>query len=723
VASIAGNLATASPIADLNPVLLACGASVTLAAAGGASRAVGLGEFFLGYRTTALQPGEVIVSITVPATREHEYVLPFKQAKRRDDDISIVTCGLRLRFQPSAGDASGWRVADASFAFGGMAAKTVGAPKAAAACVGRAWSVATLDEASAALSAELALPEDVPGGMAHFRRTLAASFLFKAYLQTVQLLEGSVDGGEGQGEGQGGAPEGGKKKHPPLDARERSGGESFLTAERPLSGGVQAYAVDEPGGLHRAAHELTAGAEAAQGGAVAMHAPDTRAGAEVRAPVGLPVMHRSAEAQVSGHAKYCDDIVAPPGTLHAALVMSEQPHARIVAVDAAAALATAGVRGFFDHRDVDGSNAIGAIFKDEECFREQTVQCVGQPIGVVVADTVALAQEAARAVKVTYAALGAGAGPGEDQTPACFTIEDAIEAGSYFEGGKPHVITQGDVESALQEEGLVVVEGEMRIGGQEHFYLETNATLCVPGEDDEMVVHSSTQNPSKTQMFVAGVLGIPSSCVTCKVKRMGGGFGGKETRSVFIACAVGVAAKKLQRPVKINVERDVDMMITGQRHPFVAKYRAGLHPGTGKLAAMDVSIYANGGYSFDLTGPVRDRALFHCDNVLLLLLLLYYYHHSCTTATFLTYPLTNFLLLLLPACLPACLPTFPRCTSSRPSAPVGTPARPTRPPTRPSVASAGRRGFSSPRRCSTTWPAPRAPRRRPAPTCRCCPRA
>ena len=158
-----------------------------------------------------------------------------------------------------------------------------------------------------------------------------------------------------------------------------------------------------------------------------------------------------------------------------------------------------------------------------------------------------------------------------------FSIEDAIRAQSFFDDH--HTIERGDTTTAFADaaadtENSIVVEGEMRIGGQEHFYLECNATVCIPGEGDDMQVISSTQNPSKTQKFVAHVLGVPANGVVCRVKRMGGGFGGKETRSVFIACAAAVAARKLGREVRINMDRDQDMSITGARHAFVCKYRA-----------------------------------------------------------------------------------------------------------------------------------------------------
>ncbi|CAJ1435377.1 unnamed protein product [Effrenium voratum] len=173
-------------------------------------------------------------------------------------------------------------------------------------------------------------------------------------------------------------------------------------------------------------------------------------------------------------------------------------------------------------------------------------------------------------------------------------------------------MTDGDVDAAFKMPDSVVVEGDVRMGGQEHFYLECNAALAVPGESDELTVHCSTQAANKTQKFAANVCGIPCSKVVCKVKRMGGGFGGKETRTVPISTAAALAAHRLKRPVKINLDRDVDMWITGTRHPFLARYRAAAGP-DGKLRALDAKLYCNAGYSMDLTEPVMGRALFHSD--------------------------------------------------------------------------------------------------------------
>ncbi|CAM9401688.1 unnamed protein product, partial [Discosporangium mesarthrocarpum] len=197
-----------------------------------------------------------------------------------------------------------------------------------------------------------------------------------------------------------------------------------------------------------------------------------------------------------------------------------------------------------------------------------------------------------------------------EDLPPILTIEDAIAAESYFEGR--HCIVDGNVEAALASCDHVV-EGEMKVGAQEHFYLECHGSVAVPGENGSMEVFASTQNPSMTQELCAQVCGVPSNKVVCRTKRMGGGFGGKETRSGLFSCIAAVGASTTGRPVRVSLERDVDMQITGHRHAFLVKYKAGADS-EGKLVALDARLYNNGGWSIDLSSAVMDRALFHIDN-------------------------------------------------------------------------------------------------------------
>jgi xanthine dehydrogenase/oxidase len=564
VAAVAGNLCTASPISDLNPVLMALGASVCLASSSG-ERVVPVREFFLGYRKVDMKPGEVVKEIYVPPTSKHEYVRTYKQARRRDDDISIVNACFRVEFDEN----NLGLVKNLYAAFGGMAAVTTAAVNLENAVKQhKVWENDLVELGLAALQKDFNLPETVPGGMAGYRQSLASSMFYKFFLSlSVEL---------------------GDQTSATVKDTERSGAQSFLGEHRPISHGAQKYDIPT-GGIQRT-------------NAVAKedHENNAEYDGKSRAPVGQPLPHRSAIPQCTGEAKYSDDIPSPPGTLFGALVLSSRAHAEIVSVDATKALALDGVVTFLSAEDLTpDANEMGPVLHDEQIFRSNVVQSTGQPIGLIVATSEALGQRAARLVDVKYKDL-----------PAIISIDDAIAAKSFHP--VQHLIEDGDVDEALKQCD-VVVEGEMRVGGQEHFYLECNAALVVPGEGDELFIYCSTQNPTKTQNFAARACGVTANKVVCKMKRMGGGFGGKETRSVFLSSAVAVAAHRLRVPVRINLDRDVDMWITGGRHPFIGKYRVGAMK-DGKVVAADVQLYNNGGYSLDLTEAVMDRGLFHMEN-------------------------------------------------------------------------------------------------------------
>ncbi|RIB27564.1 putative xanthine dehydrogenase HxA [Gigaspora rosea] len=318
--------------------------------------------------------------------------------------------------------------------------------------------------------------------------------------------------------------------------------------------------------------------------------------------VGKQIPHKSAMKQVTGEAMYTDDIPKLQGELYGALVLSQKAHAKILGIDATEALAQPGVKGFFSAKDVPGSNIWGPhILHDEEVFASEKVNCVGQIIGLIVAETQAIAQEAVGLVKVHYSEL-----------PHILTIEEAIENNSFFPV-KFRSIVKGDVEKGLKEADFVF-EGETRIGGQEHFYLETQATLIIPKiEDKEFEIHSSTQNPTETQIVVASVLGIDANKIVCRVKRIGGGFGGKETRSIPLSLALAVGAWHLKKPIRCMLDRDEDIIISGQRHPFLGRWKVGVTK-DGKLLAMDIQIFNNGGWSADLSAAVLERGMTHVDN-------------------------------------------------------------------------------------------------------------
>lgn len=304
------------------------------------------------------------------------------------------------------------------------------------------------------------------------------------------------------------------------------------------------------------------------------------------------MVHSSAVKQATGEAIYCDDIPRVDGELYLGIVTSSRAHAKIILVDPSTALALAGVEGFFSARDLTPErNAKGFIIVDDEIFRRDSVTAVGQILGVVVADSQKLAQEAACLVRVEY----------EDILPVILTIEDAIKHKS-FGLPTPTVLVQGDTSTGFDESDHVV-EGDFKIGGQDHFYLETQSVLCIPQDGDEMKVFCSTQDLSGIQNVVASVLGIPHNRIQVTAKRLGGGFGGKETGAAYVSPVCALASCKLQRPVRCMLDRNEDMEITGGRHPVYFKYKVGFTK-EGALKALEATAYCNAGYSMDLSPAV-----------------------------------------------------------------------------------------------------------------------
>lgn len=307
--------------------------------------------------------------------------------------------------------------------------------------------------------------------------------------------------------------------------------------------------------------------------------------------LGRPKVHLSGYKQATGEALYCDDIPKLRDELYLALVLSTKAHAKLVNINPTKALNYPGVHAFFSAKDLtDHQNHVGPVFHDEEVFVSETVTSQGQVIGAIVADTQFIAQKAARMVEIQY----------EDISPIVVSIEDAIKHKSYH-AGSPKLLVNGDVDKAFAEAD-VIVEGECRMGGQEHFYLETQATLAIPKED-EMELIASTQHISEIQKLTAHVTGLSASRITVKTKRIGGGFGGKESRGMLVSLPCAIAANRLRRPIRCMLDRDEDMLITGTRHPFYMKYKASATK-SGKITGCNITIYNNAGYSADLSFSV-----------------------------------------------------------------------------------------------------------------------
>ena len=315
--------------------------------------------------------------------------------------------------------------------------------------------------------------------------------------------------------------------------------------------------------------------------------------------VGTPAPHESARLHVLGQATYTDDIPELQGTLHAALGLSARAHAHIVAIDLAPVRASPGVVAVLVAADIPGTNDCGPIIHDDPILADALVQYVGQPIFIVVADTHDNARRAARLGAIVYAEL-----------PAILTAQAAKAAQAYVL--PPMRLARGDVQAALAA-APHRVKGQLSVGGQEHFYLEGQIAYATPQEDRGMLVQCSTQHPSEMQHVVAHALGLQSHHVTVQCRRMGGGFGGKESQSALWAAAAAVAAHLCRRPVKLRADRDDDMLVTGKRHCFYYEYEVGFDA-TGRILGARVDMTSRAGFSADLSGPVATRAVCHFDN-------------------------------------------------------------------------------------------------------------
>ena len=317
--------------------------------------------------------------------------------------------------------------------------------------------------------------------------------------------------------------------------------------------------------------------------------------------IATDTRHDSAHKHVTGEAVYIDDMAEPAGTLHACLGLSTVTHGKILGMDLSAVRAAPGVVDVLTGHDVPGENDISPTGRhDEPILATEKVEFFGQPIFAVVAETREAARRACLKAKVTYEEL-----PFVTDVAALDPASDKLVT-------EPLTLKRGEAAKAIAAAPRRL-KGSMRIGGQDHFYLEGHIAMAVPGEDEDVTVYSSTQHPSEVQHMVAHALGTSSHSVTVEIRRMGGGFGGKETQGNQFAAIAAIAAKKLKRAVKIRPDRDDDMIATGKRHDFLVDYEVGFDE-AGNILGVDYLYAARCGFSSDLSGPVTDRALFHCDN-------------------------------------------------------------------------------------------------------------
>ncbi len=309
--------------------------------------------------------------------------------------------------------------------------------------------------------------------------------------------------------------------------------------------------------------------------------------------------HNSAIKHVTGQSLYINDIEESEQLLHGMVLYSPHAHAIIHSVHVADALQLPGVKAVLSYKDITGLNQMGPVLKDEPCLAKSTVHFIGQAVLLIAAENLDIARHAAKLIRIEYEAL-----------EPILDIPTAITKNSRLQ--PEQTIETGNTSNALQN-CRHTLHGDFVTGGQEHWYLETQTAMAIPGEDRELKIFSSTQHPSETQAIAAKVLGINRNEVEVEVRRLGGAFGGKETQANHYAAWAALLATATRRPVKIRLTRDEDQIMTGKRHDFLSNYHVGFDD-TGKITALDVKLHANAGAAADLTMPILARAMFHIDN-------------------------------------------------------------------------------------------------------------
>jgi xanthine dehydrogenase large subunit len=516
-ATVAGNIVTASPIADMAPLLLALDAEVTLTKRD-SERRVPISDFFAAYRKSVIEPDEVVRWISfrrniTPGRRMDSY----KVSKRRELDISITAAAFVVDMDDSN------TITHARLAFGGVAPTPARAKRTEAVLIGRKWNETTLAAACDVLATEFTPLDDHRSG-SDYRRDLIVS-LFQKFFR-----------------------------------------------------GDSSQAQDE----------------------LLLFDPTPQPGASANDP-SRAMSHESAVGHVTGAALYTDDIARRRDMLEIWPVWSPHARARVVSIDTSEAENAPGVVAVLTAKDVPGVNDVGAIRHDEPLFAAEGKEACyhGHVVAVVVGDSYESCRLAAEKVRVVYEALEPVLG-----------LRDAIAKESFQT--EPHIIRRGDCDAALAQSAHRIA-GEIDVAGQDHFYLESHAAWADCGEDGEIFVCSSTQHPTEVQAAVAHLLGIPRNKVVVQCPRMGGGFGGKETQTAMWAGFAALAALKTKRLVRVQLDRDLDMMLTGKRHPFHARFDVG-YEDNGLLNAARIALVSDGGWALDLSESVMDRAVFHLDN-------------------------------------------------------------------------------------------------------------
>ena len=315
--------------------------------------------------------------------------------------------------------------------------------------------------------------------------------------------------------------------------------------------------------------------------------------------VGKTIPHDSAVGHVTGSAAFIDDLPRRVDELYVGFAGSPVASGCIKSIDFSGAKNMPGVAGVYTHGDVGPHNIFGPLFRDEPFLADKDLLYVGQPVVLIAAETPEILLAAIAKVDIEYV-----------ETEPVFKIRDAV-AGRHFIGPQRQ-IRRGDPQQAIDDASLKM-SGEFEMGGQEQFYLESQSAVAYPGEQGQLVVHSSTQNTTEIQTMVAEVLGLSMHQVVCICKRMGGAFGGKETQAVIPALMVSLVAARTGRAARIVYDKDTDMRITGKRHPYLCRWKIG-YESDGAIIGMICAFYSDGGAAADLSTSVMERTLLHAEN-------------------------------------------------------------------------------------------------------------
>ncbi|KAL1770882.1 aldehyde oxidase 2 [Sigmodon hispidus] len=553
MASLGGHVFSRHCYSDLNPILSVGNATLNLLSEEGTRQIPLNGHFLAGL--VDLKPEEILGSVYIPHSQKWEFVSAFRQAQCQQNALPDVNACMRVRLREGT-DA----IEDLSIAYGGVGPTTISAHRSCQQLLGRRWNALMLDEACRRLLDEVSIPGSALGGKVEFKRTLVVSFFFKFYLEVLQELKKKEKLSSESADSQ---------HYPVIADRFLSALEDFQVT---LPQGVQTYQRVDPG-------------------------------QPLQDPVGRPIMHLSGFKHATGEAIFCDDIPRVDKELFMALVTSTRAHARIISIDSSEAFALPGVIDVVTAEDIPGTNGD----EDDKLLAVDKVLCVGQIICAVVAETDVQARRATEKIKITY----------EDLKPMIFTIEktleclDAIKHSSFLCPEKK--LEQGNIEEAFKNVDQIV-EGEVHVGGQDHFYMETQRVLIIPKtEDKELDIYVSTQDPAHVQKTVSSTLSIPSNKITCHVKRVGGGFGGKVGKPAVFGAIAAVGAVKTGRPIRLVLDREDDMLITGGRHPLFGKYKVGFM-NSGRIKALDIECYINGGCTLDDSELVTEFLVLKLEN-------------------------------------------------------------------------------------------------------------